>query len=356
MEKSVAPISIGLVTPYRWTIFNLVNEQVAGLAHQLRLLGHTVAIFAPGDALEAPHSLALPTRAVAALDTSQRAAFDLVHFFEPLASIRTALALARAPWPAVATFYGAKGEPALDGLGRVVTARALSRLACRIAGSPSALRISAARFPALYRLVRPGTDLVRQRGSVARAGGAPLRVLYPLPSPAIAPDRLTGSLEALRPLLDADSAEQIALTLASWHGTPPASSGLNVPGVSAAVMGVENELDDLLAGADVLYLGAEDEHSELLIARAMAAGKPVVAPRTPGLRDSVREWHDGLLVPARDASALAGALRRLAGNEDLRARLASNARLTASRYAWPLVASRIAAIYQEAVAQVRTAA
>lgn len=355
MDNSAAPLRIGLVTPYRWTAFSLVNEQVAGLAQQLRLLGHMVTVFAALGASERRYSPDTGTHALlSALDARQQTALDLVHFFEPLASVRTALALARVKRPAIATFYGAKAEPALDGLARVVAARALSRLAYRIAASPAALRLTAARYPGIYGLVRPGIDLARAPAQPA-SEGAPLRVLCPLPSSntALVQPLL---LDALLSLLTGDGAGQVAFTLAFWQAkamVPPRTAG---PRVSFVEVTTGNELDGLLAQADVLCLGSEDEHSELLVARAMAAGRPVVAPRTPGLRDSIREWHDGLLVPPRDASAFAGALRRLAVDSSLRLRLGLNAHATAARYAWPQAARRLATIYREAIPQARVAA
>ena len=60
--------------------------------------------------------------------------------------------------------------------------------------------------------------------------------------------------------------------------------------------------------------------------QAMAAGRPVVTADTPGAREVLRDGEHALLVPAGDAPALAAALRRLAGDADLRARLGGAAR------------------------------
>jgi glycosyltransferase involved in cell wall biosynthesis len=60
--------------------------------------------------------------------------------------------------------------------------------------------------------------------------------------------------------------------------------------------------------------------------QAMAAGRPVVTADTPGAREVLRDGEHALLVPAGDAPALAAALRRLAGDRDLRARLGAAAR------------------------------
>jgi glycosyltransferase involved in cell wall biosynthesis len=58
---------------------------------------------------------------------------------------------------------------------------------------------------------------------------------------------------------------------------------------------------------------------------ALAAGKPVVAANHGGLPEIVRDGITGLLVPPGDASALARALRTLADDSALRARMSEAA-------------------------------
>ena len=59
----------------------------------------------------------------------------------------------------------------------------------------------------------------------------------------------------------------------------------------------------------------------------MACGKPVVASDLPtGIRFVNQQGVTGLLVPPRDARALAGALNRLLDDAELRAKLGRAAR------------------------------
>lgn len=60
--------------------------------------------------------------------------------------------------------------------------------------------------------------------------------------------------------------------------------------------------------------------------QAMAAGRPVISADTPGIREAITDGVSGLLVPAGDAPALADAMRRLASDRDLRARMGEAAR------------------------------
>jgi glycosyltransferase involved in cell wall biosynthesis len=56
--------------------------------------------------------------------------------------------------------------------------------------------------------------------------------------------------------------------------------------------------------------------------QALACGTPLVTAGSPAARELLTDGEDALLVPPGDAEALAAALQRLAGDADLRARLA----------------------------------
>jgi glycosyltransferase involved in cell wall biosynthesis len=66
---------------------------------------------------------------------------------------------------------------------------------------------------------------------------------------------------------------------------------------------------------------------------AMAVGRPVVATGTGGSREYLRDGLNCLIYqPRDDAEALASAIRRLAGDEELRSRVRRAGIETASRY------------------------
>ncbi len=64
---------------------------------------------------------------------------------------------------------------------------------------------------------------------------------------------------------------------------------------------------------------------------AMAAGTPAVSTRVSGIPELISDEHEGLLVPERDAPALARALGRLLDDAALGARLATAARTKVER-------------------------
>lgn len=84
------------------------------------------------------------------------------------------------------------------------------------------------------------------------------------------------------------------------------------------------------AEADVVVFGVTwDEPFGLVPLEAMAAGRPLVATATGGAASYLADGDNALLVPRRDPSAIAAAVRRLATDAALRARLVAGGRSTA---------------------------
>jgi glycosyltransferase involved in cell wall biosynthesis len=59
---------------------------------------------------------------------------------------------------------------------------------------------------------------------------------------------------------------------------------------------------------------------------AAACGRPIITTDTPGCREIVRDGENGILVPPRDAAALADAIERLVRDPLLRARMGARGR------------------------------
>ena len=79
-------------------------------------------------------------------------------------------------------------------------------------------------------------------------------------------------------------------------GDGPLASRLVVPS-NARMLGAVQDPAGLLAGLDVLVLPSRREGCPLVALEAFAAGVPVVGFDVPGVRDALREWGDGYLVP-----------------------------------------------------------
>jgi len=109
----------------------------------------------------------------------------------------------------------------------------------------------------------------------------------------------------------------------------------------------------LAGGADLFAFASQTETQGLVLAEALAVGLPVVALDGPGVRGSVDDGVDGLVVVPRDlppASALAAALVDLAADRDRRAVLAAGAAAGAARFSASAWIDRIVALYRELLA------
>jgi len=97
----------------------------------------------------------------------------------------------------------------------------------------------------------------------------------------------------------------------------------------------------LLRGATANVFPSPKEGWGITVMEAAACGTPSLASDAPGLRDSVRDGHTGLLVPHGDVHQLASAMRRLADDPQLVARLGHAARQHALSHSWDAAADRV---------------
>lgn len=84
-------------------------------------------------------------------------------------------------------------------------------------------------------------------------------------------------------------------------------------------------------GADVFCLPSFAEGVPVSLMEAMALGVPVVTTHITGIPELIRDGESGLLVVPGNVGSLAGALRRLAEDHELRARLSTGGRAAVER-------------------------
>ena len=179
-------LRICLVSPFAWSQPHDVNEHVAGIARELRKLGHAVTVLASSnrardlaagrrallDGLDAevvvvgpavPISrrsrIGVPVGARANLSLALALGrFDVVHGFEPGLPSLSYLALRDAQALAVATFLSPErlGYPP----GRAQRDRLLARLDALVATTEATAEAAAARFPGQYEVIGEGVDPV----------------------------------------------------------------------------------------------------------------------------------------------------------------------------------------------------
>jgi glycosyltransferase involved in cell wall biosynthesis len=97
----------------------------------------------------------------------------------------------------------------------------------------------------------------------------------------------------------------------------------------------------LFAAADVAVLPSAWENFPHTVVEALAVGTPVLATAVGGVPEVVVDGRNGLLVTPGSQAALAEALGRLAGDADLRARLAEAAAPSVAPLAEPVLLDRI---------------
>jgi len=177
-------LRICLVTPFAWSQPHDVNEHVAGVARELRTLGHTVTVLASSnrardlaagrrvllDGLESEvialgPAVPISRRSRIGVPVGARAnlalalalgRFDVVHGFEPGLPSLSYLALRDAQAMTVATFLNTErlGYPP----GRAQRDRLLGRIDALVATSEETAEAAAIRFPGQYRVVSEGIE------------------------------------------------------------------------------------------------------------------------------------------------------------------------------------------------------
>ena len=114
------------------------------------------------------------------------------------------------------------------------------------------------------------------------------------------------------------------------------------------------DIRDLLGAIDVFCISSTYEGTPLSLFEAMAAGKAIVSTAVDGCREVLEDGLTGLLVPPRDAPALAAALGRVLDHSRLAKSLADSARAASTRYDAKECVRRIEALYDEVLAEMNT--
>lgn len=121
-----------------------------------------------------------------------------------------------------------------------------------------------------------------------------------------------------------------------------------------AVLGQRADMPELLAMADVVVLASHREGIPRALLEGLAMGRPLLGTAIRGIRQVIRSGENGLLVPVKNASALAGALLQLTRDQPLRHRLAAtNAQEAREHYDVRQVAARVMTVYERLLTERR---
>ena len=376
---------IAIVSPYDFPYPGGVTKHITNLAGSFRRQGHQVSIIAassraseeiPSDVIRVS-SFVVPMRysgSVARISLLpwlahrvrrllQQETFDVVHLHEPttptLPWAVTRYMRRLSPQTAlVGTFHAYRESRSLPySYARPIFRRVINSLDERIAVSPAVRNYISTYFPGAYRIIPNGVD-------VKLFGNA---TLPPLPEFSDGLNILfVGRLEprkGFRYLIQAYARVKTALPQSRLLVVGPYTIADRLP--------FERELRRL-GLSDVHFIGyAPDEElaryyqcSQILCApstgfesfgmillEAMAAGTPIIASNIDGYCSVVKHQREGLLVPPKDAVALADALIYLLEQPELRQEMGQRGQATATRYTWDQVADRVLDCYYETLEQ-----
>lgn len=366
-------MKIALVSPYDYPYPGGVQQHIRHLSLQFRRLGHEVRIIAPssespaalaaqdvykvGNVVQIPAnesvaritlSLRLSGRVKAILEREQ---FDVVHLHEPLALALPLTVLRHSESVNIGTFhhYGSRGLTYF--YGRPILKRFFNRLDGRIAVSRPALEFISTYFPGDYVVIPNGIDVDEFSPDVPPIAelrdGAPtilfvgrlekrkgfkyLIQAFPFVRREFPDARLVivGSYSRKQ-------ASRYERFVRSYHLGEVRFVGY----VSAADLPRYYRSCDLFCAPSI-----GGESFGIILLEALASGCPIVASDIPGYRGVLQSGVHGLLVPPKDARALADAIIAVLADGRRRAEMSAAGRCHAEEYAWPKIAARVLEYY-----------
>ncbi len=270
----------------------------------------------------------------------RRLAPDLVHHVGVKAAVYGGLAALGAGRPPQVHTLAGFGWVSTSSRARARVARALVHAVFRrVLSSPRSHLV--VQNPDDQAEVLRGRLFAADRVHLIRGSGVDARHFVPAPEPpgpvtAVLASRLIRSkgvvelVEAARRLRARNAAVRVRLVGDPDPENPETISAreLNAWADEGIVEWVPR-VDDMLEVWRAAHVGVLPSYREGMprtLLEAAACGRALVATDVPGCREIVRDGDNGILVPLHDVPALADAIARLAGDEELRRRMGRRSR------------------------------
>jgi len=278
---------------------------------------------------------------------------DVIHLHWMIPQGIAALVVARSvPW--VVTTLGGDVYALRDPLSRRLK-RAILRRARAVTTMNEDMRrrlVDLGAPPGRTYVLPMGVDLAGVRSAAVAATRTPGRILFV--GRLVEKKGLAVLLDALR-LLPADRSWTLDVV-----GDGPLRPALEAAarGLAVRFLGQQGreQLYGLYAEVEVVAVpsvpaaSGDQDGLPLVLLEAMGAGAALVGSDLPGINEAVIDGVSGVLVPHSDPAALADALGRVLGDENMRQRLGEQARTAADHFSLTNVGARYRDVLREAIA------
>lgn len=374
-RTSGAPVEVNilLVSPYDITFPGGVTSHVLDLAHAFQEMGHETTLVGPAGTGPLPQNgythhikgtIRVPSPGDAAFVNINPIVlryvreflvgrkFDVIHMHEPFLPFLGPAFLRAGEGVKVGTFHTWRQGPHIPYMAFwPIIAYWNNQLDGRVAVSELAKGTISRYFAGDYRIIPNGVDYERFAKPVP-------------PPPHLADDRPTilfvGRIEArkgIQFLLQAFA--QVKRGLPEARLVLVGEGGLKA---QFKAMAMDLRLKDVLwegyvspemlpayyQRADVFCAPSTvNESFGITLVEAMSAGTPLIASEMGGFRMVATNEVNALLVPPKDADALAAAMERMLSDEELREKLAAAARERGRAFGWDRVAGQLLDYYRE---------
>lgn len=377
----MAPLSIVQFTPFPATERGGVNEYTRRVSEELARRGHSVvvaapsggrggvaetkrilaglaedpdALFAPGEEprllsmgggvklprtgrRQAPVSVDMGNRIEALLGQGR---FDIVHVHDPFVPGFSSNALRNSFSLNVGTFHETEERPFATQFARPLLEIFFGRLDARTVSSRASAKLLNRYFPGSYEITHPGID----PAVAAQAGVPPLKIAF---SEREEPGALRLFLRALRRL--PSTLDWTATIYADVPGEVQIRVARQVRDRIKVIGPDQASLAELLSHSDVFVAASNGPRTDQAAVRqAIASGAVPVTTTISRYVELVGDGQRGLLFPAGDPVTLAGQIRRIGEDGNLREKF-RRACGSFEVETWPEVAGRFEAIYERLV-------
>ncbi len=115
------------------------------------------------------------------------------------------------------------------------------------------------------------------------------------------------------------------------------------------------ELPDYYAAADIFIAPSivdskqDTEGQGVMLLEAMASGTPIISTQTGGITEIIEHDYNGILVKPNQPKQIKTALENLLMDRNKREYLSANAKQTAKKYDWSIVAKQFIKLYESVI-------